>query len=83
MAFPSRRYDAAKRMSLLVEDWVSRASGRQRKGRAGRVRAGEEGSGRWEGQGKAGDWGMVARRSWVSRGKQEAAQGTSRAGEGR
>ena len=27
-------------MSLLVEDWVSRASALQRKGRAGRVRAG-------------------------------------------
>jgi ATP-dependent RNA helicase DHX29 len=27
-------------MSLLVEDWVSRASALQRKGRAGRVRPG-------------------------------------------
>ncbi len=27
-------------MSLLVEDWVSRASALQRKGRAGRVREG-------------------------------------------
>lgn len=27
-------------MSMLVEDWVSRASAMQRKGRAGRVRAG-------------------------------------------
>ena len=28
-------------MSLLVEDWVSRASALQRKGRAGRVRPGQ------------------------------------------
>lgn len=28
-------------MSLLVEDWVSRASALQRKGRAGRVQAGQ------------------------------------------
>ena len=27
-------------MALLVEDWVSRASAKQRRGRAGRVRAG-------------------------------------------
>ena len=31
-----RRYDASRGMSLLVEDWVSRASALQRKGRAGR-----------------------------------------------
>ncbi len=30
-----RRYDASRGMSLLVEDWVSRASALQRKGRAG------------------------------------------------
>ncbi|KAF5835639.1 P-loop containing nucleoside triphosphate hydrolase protein [Dunaliella salina] len=35
-----RRYDPARRMSLLVTDWVSRASAKQRKGRAGRVRPG-------------------------------------------
>ncbi|KAK9819858.1 hypothetical protein WJX72_003380 [[Myrmecia] bisecta] len=35
-----RRYDANRGMSLLVEDWVSRASALQRKGRAGRVKAG-------------------------------------------
>ena len=35
-----RRYDAGRGMSLLVEDFVSRASALQRKGRAGRVRAG-------------------------------------------
>lgn len=35
-----RRYDANRRMSLLVEDWVSAANALQRKGRAGRVRAG-------------------------------------------
>lgn len=35
-----RRHDAARGMSLLVEDWVSQASAKQRKGRAGRVRAG-------------------------------------------
>jgi len=36
-----RRYDASRGMSLLVEDWVSRANAMQRKGRAGRVRAGK------------------------------------------
>ncbi|CAK0787622.1 hypothetical protein CVIRNUC_010844 [Coccomyxa viridis] len=36
-----RRYDASRGMSLLVEDWVSRASALQRKGRAGRVRPGQ------------------------------------------
>ena len=35
-----RRQDPRQGMSLLVEDWVSRASALQRKGRAGRVRAG-------------------------------------------
>ncbi|GAB4817860.1 hypothetical protein N2152v2_004906 [Parachlorella kessleri] len=35
-----RRYDAGRGMSLLVEDWVSAASARQRRGRAGRVRPG-------------------------------------------
>lgn len=35
-----RRYDPARRMSLLVSDWVSRASTSQRRGRAGRVRPG-------------------------------------------
>ena len=35
-----RRYDAARGMSLLVTDWVSAASARQRAGRAGRVRPG-------------------------------------------
>ena len=35
-----RRYDARRGMSLLVEDWVSRASALQRRGRAGRVRPG-------------------------------------------
>ena len=35
-----RRHDPKRGMSLLVEDWVSRASAMQRKGRAGRVRAG-------------------------------------------
>jgi ATP-dependent RNA helicase DHX29 len=35
-----RRHDAARGMSLLVEDWVSQASAKQRKGRAGRVRTG-------------------------------------------
>lgn len=35
-----RRYDAARGMSLLVEDWVSAASAKQRRGRAGRVRPG-------------------------------------------
>ena len=34
------RFDAASRMSCLVEDLVSRASATQRAGRAGRVRAG-------------------------------------------
>ena len=36
-----RRYDASRGMSLLLEDWVSRANALQRKGRAGRVRAGK------------------------------------------
>ena len=35
-----RRYDASRGMSLLMEDWVSRASALQRRGRAGRVRPG-------------------------------------------
>jgi len=35
------QYDPANRMSMLVETWVSRASARQRRGRAGRVREGE------------------------------------------
>ena len=35
-----RRHDAARGMGLLVEDFVSRASALQRKGRAGRVQAG-------------------------------------------
>ncbi|KAK9832693.1 hypothetical protein WJX81_000845 [Elliptochloris bilobata] len=35
-----RRYDAGRGMSLLVEDFVSRASALQRRGRAGRVRPG-------------------------------------------
>ena len=30
-----RRYDASRGMSLLIEDWVSKASAQQRKGRAG------------------------------------------------
>jgi hypothetical protein len=34
------RYDANRGMRLLVEDWVSRASALQRRGRAGRVRPG-------------------------------------------
>jgi len=33
-------YDPNTRMQLLLEQWVSRASARQRKGRAGRVQAG-------------------------------------------
>jgi len=39
-AAQERRYDAGRGMSLLVEDFVSRASALQRRGRAGRVRAG-------------------------------------------
>jgi ATP-dependent RNA helicase DHX29 len=35
-----RRHDASRGMSSLVEDWVSAASAAQRRGRAGRVRAG-------------------------------------------
>jgi len=35
------RYDPVNRMSQLVEDWVSRNSARQRRGRAGRVQPGE------------------------------------------
>ena len=35
-----RRYDAGRRMSLLVEDWVSAANALQRRGRAGRVKPG-------------------------------------------
>jgi ATP-dependent RNA helicase DHX29 len=35
-----RRYDAKRAMSLLVETWVSVASAKQRRGRAGRVRPG-------------------------------------------
>lgn len=34
------RFDAYNKMSCLVETWVSRASGMQRRGRAGRVREG-------------------------------------------
>ena len=34
------RWDAASGMASLTEDWVSKASARQRKGRAGRVQAG-------------------------------------------
>ena len=34
------RYNPASRMSMLVEDWISLASARQRRGRAGRVRNG-------------------------------------------
>jgi len=36
-----RQYDAARGMGLLLEGWVPKASARQRKGRAGRVRPGE------------------------------------------
>lgn len=36
-----RRYDAGRGLSLLVEDWVSKANAQQRKGRAGRVRPGK------------------------------------------
>ena len=36
-----RQYDAARGMGLLVEGWVSAASARQRKGRAGRVQPGQ------------------------------------------
>ncbi|KAK9842413.1 hypothetical protein WJX84_005272 [Apatococcus fuscideae] len=35
-----RRHDASRGMGLLIEDWVSRASALQRKGRAGRVQEG-------------------------------------------
>ncbi|CAB1110716.1 unnamed protein product [Ectocarpus sp. CCAP 1310/34] len=35
------RYDPVTRMSCLVEVWISKASGSQRAGRAGRVRAGK------------------------------------------
>lgn len=35
-----RRYDPARSMSLLVEDWVSKANAKQRRGRAGRVKEG-------------------------------------------
>jgi len=35
IALQERRYDASRGMSLLIEDWVSRASALQRKGRAG------------------------------------------------
>lgn len=41
MAVQERRYDASRGLSLLVEDWVSRANALQRKGRAGRVRPGK------------------------------------------
>ena len=34
------KYDPNKRMSSLVESWISRANAKQRKGRAGRVQAG-------------------------------------------
>ena len=40
LARQERRYDASRGMSLLVEDWVARASALQRRGRAGRVRPG-------------------------------------------
>ena len=36
-----KRHDAGRGMSLLVEDWVSRAAALQRKGRAGRVQPGQ------------------------------------------
>mmetsp|Transcript_39452 Transcript_39452/g.63966 ORF Transcript_39452/g.63966 Transcript_39452/m.63966 type:complete len:491 (-) Transcript_39452:183-1655(-) len=35
------QYDPATRMTSLVQTWVSKASARQRRGRAGRVRAGK------------------------------------------
>lgn len=35
-----RRHDPARGMSLLVEDWVSTAGAKQRRGRAGRVQEG-------------------------------------------
>lgn len=38
--FKETRYDPTNRMSCLVESWVSQASARQRRGRAGRVRKG-------------------------------------------
>ena len=34
------RYDHKRRMAMLVETWVSRASAKQRRGRAGRVQPG-------------------------------------------
>ena len=34
------RYDADNKMSMLVEDWVSKANSKQRRGRAGRVQKG-------------------------------------------
>ncbi|GAX74754.1 hypothetical protein CEUSTIGMA_g2201.t1 [Chlamydomonas eustigma] len=36
-----QRYDPSRRMALLTEDWISQASAKQRRGRAGRVRAGK------------------------------------------
>jgi HrpA-like RNA helicase len=38
--FKETRYDPTNRMACLVEAWVSQASSRQRRGRAGRVRKG-------------------------------------------
>ena len=35
-----RRHDASRGMSLLVEDWASAASAKQRRGRAGRTQEG-------------------------------------------
>ncbi|XP_042415652.1 DExH-box ATP-dependent RNA helicase DExH7, chloroplastic-like isoform X3 [Zingiber officinale] len=34
------RYNAQKKMSSMVEDWISKANAKQRRGRAGRVKAG-------------------------------------------
>ncbi|XP_043705880.1 DExH-box ATP-dependent RNA helicase DExH7, chloroplastic isoform X2 [Telopea speciosissima] len=34
------RYNPQKKLSSMVEDWISRANGRQRRGRAGRVKPG-------------------------------------------
>lgn len=40
MIIQEKRYDATRNMGLLVEDFVSRANSKQRKGRAGRVKPG-------------------------------------------